>query len=102
MPGPPATALHGDDARYRRGCRCTDCRIAHAEESARWKQERRYGDGAPMGPQVRSQILASLRATRSVVATAKELGLTHQAIYGACQAIPEFGEHVDELTQAED
>lgn len=101
MPGPTPTAQHGDDARYRRGCRCTDCRIAHAEESARWKFERRFGDGAPMGPQARSRILTSLRQTHSVIATAKALGLTHQSIYGACQAIPEFGEQVDELTRVE-
>jgi hypothetical protein len=100
VPGPPATAQHGDTARYRSGCRCTDCRIAHAEESALWKFERRYGDGAPMGPAVRSRVLTSLRETKSVIATAKALGLTHQAIYGACKAIPEFGDQVDELTRA--
>lgn len=102
MPGLPVTAQHGDPSRYRRGCRCTDCRIGHAEDTARWKHERLYGDGAPMGPKVRAQILASLRTTRSVIATAKTLGLTHQAIYGACKAIPEFGDQVDELTRAVD
>ena len=101
MPGPPATAEHGDPARYRRGCRCTDCRIAHAEESARWKFERRFGDGAPMGPAVRSRILTFLCETCSVIDTAKAFGLTHQSIYGACQAIPAFGEQVDELTRVE-
>jgi len=99
MSGPPATAQHGDPARYRRGCRCTDCRIAHAEESARWKFEKRFGDKGPMGPKVRAEILVSLRTTKSVRDTAAALGLTHQAIYGACQAIPEFGDQVDELTR---
>lgn len=102
MPGPPSTAQHGNDARYRRGCRCTDCRIAHAEVSAAWKFERRYGDGAPLGPSVRSRILASLRKTKSVPVTAKAMGLTHQAVYAACKAIPEFGDKVDELMRAQD
>jgi hypothetical protein len=55
-----------------------------------------------MGPKVRSKILTSLRTTRSVIATAKALGLTHQAIYGACKAIPDFGDRVNELTRAKD
>lgn len=102
MPGPAPTAGHGDDARYRRGCRCTGCRIAHAVESTRWRHERRYGDGAPMGPEVRSRILTSLLTTRSVIVTAKAVGVTHQAIYAACVALPQFGEQVDELTRAEE
>jgi 1,6-anhydro-N-acetylmuramate kinase len=102
MPGPVPSAAHGTDSRYGSGCRCTDCRTAHAEASAAWKFERRFGDGAPMGPKVRSRILTSLRKTRSVIATAKALELTHQSIYGACAAIPEFGEQVDELTRARD
>jgi transposase-like protein len=101
-PGPPPTAEHGTDSRYRYGCRCTDCRIAHAEESARWKRERTFGPGAPMGPDVRREILRLLKTNRSVIATAKELGITHQKIYGACKALPEFGERVDELTRAAD
>lgn len=102
MPGPPATAQHGTDSRYRYGCRCSDCREAHADASARWKFEKRYGDGAPLGPKVRARILTSLRTTRSVPTTAKKLGLTHQAIYGAALAIPEFGDQVAELTAPED
>lgn len=102
MPGPAPTAQHGDDARYRSGCRCTECRIAHAEESKRWKHELKYGDSGPMGPAVRDKILRLLATNRSVIATAKALDLTHQAIYGACQAIPEFGDQVDELTAPRD
>jgi hypothetical protein len=100
MPGPAATAQHGDDARYRAGCRCTDCRIAHTEVSRRWKHEQRYGPGAPLGPEVRAKILQLLKKNRSVIATAKALDLTHQSIYGACKALPDFGEQVDELTRA--
>lgn len=99
-PGPTASAPHGSDSRYSYGCRCTDCRIAHAEESVRWKHERLYGDGAPMGSKVRAEILRLLATNRSVMATAKALGITHQKIYGACKALPEFGEQVDELTRA--
>lgn len=102
MPGPTASAEHGTDTRYGYGCRCADCRIAHADVSREWKFQRRYGDGASMGPAVRSRVLTSLRTTRSVPDTAKALGLTHQAIYAACGAIPEFGDQVDELTRAKD
>jgi hypothetical protein len=99
--GRPSTARHGDDSRYRAGCRCTDCRIAHSEESLRWKHEARYGPGAPFGPDVRAEILRLLKRNRSVITTAKALNLTHQSIYGACKALPEFGEQVDELTRVE-
>lgn len=98
-PGRPATAQHGDDARYRAGCRCTDCRIAHNEVSQEWKRERNFGPGGPMGPEVREKVLRVLKKNHSVIATAKELGITHQKIYGACKALPEFGDQVDELTR---
>ncbi len=98
MPGPPPTAEHGDPARYHYGCRCTDCRAAHAEESKEWKHQLRYGRGAPMGPEVRAKIIRLLKQNRSVIATAQALGIPHQRIYGACQALPDFGAQVAELT----
>jgi len=100
--GRPATADHGSDSRYSYGCRCTDCREAHTVESERWKHERRYGSGGPLGPDVRTEILRLLKRNRSVMATAAALGFTHQAIYGACKALPDFAEQVDEATRAPD
>lgn len=95
------TADHGD-SRYRSGCRCQACRDGHAVASHDWKWERRYGDGAPMGPKTRKQILSSLKRTGNVMATARELGLTHQSIYRAGSAVPGFGDLIAKLTAPRD
>lgn len=96
------TAPHGHDSRYRAGCRCAECRAAHAEESKTRRQEKTYGKGGPMGPEMRRRILTSLAKTGNVVATASKLGITWQSIHRAAKALPEFGERVDELTAAQD
>jgi hypothetical protein len=98
MPGPTPTAEHGTTSRYRYGCRCSECRDAHSEASLRLKRDHRYGEDGPMGPKVRKQILRALKRTRSVPRTAEQLGMTHQAIYGACVAVPDFAEQVRLLT----
>lgn len=89
--------MHGTATGYRYGCRCDACRTYHSQES----QERRwmvtFGPGGPMGPQVRGRILLSLERTGNVKATADEVGVTHQAIYGACAAVPGFGTLVRDL-----
>lgn len=102
MPGPPPTAQHGSGSRYRYGCRCAECRAAHTEESAHWRYERDFGTGAPRGPEWRREVLRSLKTTGSVITTAKTLGVTHQAIYGAALAVPEFGEQLEKLTAPRD
>ena len=90
---------HWTDTQYSYGCRCSACREAHAEVSRKWKWERTYGKNGPMGPEVRSKILGSLRRTRNVVETAREVGVSHQAIYRAVSAVPGFGDLVAELTR---
>lgn len=99
MPGGrPQTAPHGTDSRYGNGCRCPDCREAHAEVSSQWRFEREFGEGAPRGPKWRRDVLRSLAKTRNVIETARELETTHQAIYAAARAVDEFGEQVTKLT----
>lgn len=100
--GRPSTADHGSTSRYRAGCRCPLCRAAHAAEKQQYAVQRNYGVGSPMGPQVRRSVLRSLRAGLTVAQAAAENGVTHQMVYGACKAVPEFGEQVDELTRATD
>lgn len=95
------TAGHGD-SRYRSGCRCQVCRDDHADASRAWKWERAYGEGAPMGPKVRKRILSSLKRTGNVMETARELELTHQAIYRAAKTVPGFGDLIAELTAPRD
>jgi hypothetical protein len=101
MPGPQQTAGHGTPTCYRRGCRQAECRAAHGEESQRLRREKQYGDGGPMGPKVRRDVLQSLKHTKSVMETAMALGLTPQAIYAAAKIVPEFGEEVFTLTAAQ-
>lgn len=102
MAGWNSTAPHGSPSRYRSGCRCSECRVAHNEDTTAFRDNRKYGPGGPRGPQWRKQVLESLAKTGSVIDTAKELGVSHQAIYGAAVAIAEFGEKVDQLMQAQD
>jgi len=89
--------MHGTATGWRYGCRCDDCRQQHSRDS----QERRwmavYGPGGRMGPKVRERILGSLEQTGNVKATADEVGVTHQAIYRACSAVPGFGTLVRKL-----
>lgn len=97
-------AEHGTDSRYSygengEGCRCQPCREAHAEVCKRWKWERTYGDDGPMGPKVRKKILASLKVTGNVKATAEAVGVTYQAIYRAAKSVPGFGELVAERVE---
>jgi hypothetical protein len=96
--GRPRTAGHGTDSRYGAGCRCGPCRAAHAEASTAYKRDQRYGPGGASGPEVRARILALLEAGRTVAQAACELGITHQQIYGAAQALPDFGARIAELT----
>jgi hypothetical protein len=37
----PSTAEHGTATRYRRGCRCIDCRVAKTESQKRWRNRKR-------------------------------------------------------------
>jgi len=101
---PPKGSISTDhgDSRYRAGCRCAVCREDHAEVSRAWKWERVYGEGGPMGPKVRRKILTSLKRTGNVVETAREVDVTHQAIYRAAKAVPGFGDVLAELTQPRD
>jgi hypothetical protein len=94
-------AGHGD-SRYRAGCRCGICREDHADVSRAWKWEQTYGEGGPMGPKIRGRILASLKRTRNVVETAREVDVTYQAIYRAAKAVPGFGDLIDNLTTPRD
>lgn len=93
-----AEDMHGGATAYRCGCRCAECRRFHAKESQQYKWMLRFGPGAPMGPEVRERILEALRRTGSVMDAAAEIGVKHQAIYGAARAVPGFGILVDELT----
>ncbi len=101
MPGPAPTAEHGSAAKYRSGCRCTPCRGAHAKEHQA-KRDTRFEPGAPMGPEVRGRILELIAGGSTVKAAAAELGLTHQAVYGAAKALPAFGEQINRLTISKD
>lgn len=92
--------MHGGPTAYRYGCRCTDCRRFHSEQSGEYKWMLRFGPEGPMGPEVRERILDALRRTGSVTKAAVEVGVKHQAIYGAARAVPGFGILVNELTRA--
>lgn len=94
--------MHGGHTAYRNGCRCDKCRRFHSEQSQEYNWMRRFGPGAPMGPEVRGSILSALRRTGNVVAAAAEVGVEHQAVYGAVKAVPGFGTLVDQLTRAHD
>jgi hypothetical protein len=83
---------------YRLGCRCADCRKGKADDTRARRHEALYGDGGPMGPKVRKGLLAALRRGESVVTAATALGISHQQVYAAARAVPEFGAKIDELT----
>lgn len=100
--GRPSSAEHPSATHYRNGCRCVGCRTAHADAKAQRTLETRYGADGPMGPEVRRDVVKRLRSGLTVAQAAAELNVSHQLIYAACKAIPEFSEQVDELTRARD
>jgi hypothetical protein len=53
-----------------------------------------------MSPAVRAEILQLLGEGHSVKAAAVAVGTTHQAVYGAAKALPEFGRAIERLTAA--
>ncbi len=36
----PRASMHGSNAAYRKGCRCSECRSGHAAANARWRENR--------------------------------------------------------------
>lgn len=75
----PRTADHGTPARWRTGCRCSDCLAAHNAES---RDLRRHAADRALPPAARRRILAAVRRGRSMTQAADAAGVTAQAIWG--------------------
>ncbi len=83
---------------YRRGCRCSACREAKADETRQRRHQRLYGQDGVFGPAVQRQIIRLVMRGASVMDAAAEAGVTHQRVYRAAQELPEFGRQLNEAT----
>ena len=84
-------AEHGTTSRYRHGCRCWECRQVHTDDTIEWRRGRLYGPDGPVSPTVRARIIAAVRHGATVGQAATGVGLSHQRVYAAVRALPEFG-----------
>jgi len=91
---------HGTAAGYRyHRCRCPDCREYHRAEMAALRHAKLYGDGGPMSPAVRGRILDAVVGGASVLAAAAAVGVSHQRVYAAARALPDFGVDLNAATR---
>jgi hypothetical protein len=82
-------------AGYRAGCPCSVCRSSRAEAAAAKRHTERYGPTGPLNATVRRRVLQLVRSGHTVQVAAERVGVSHQAIYGAARALPQFGSQLD-------
>lgn len=87
---------HGSPERYRAGCDCDACRLAHDEESKNLRRERSL---ARIGP-YRDQIIEILSSGGAYADVEQETGLTPQAINGVARFDEEWRKRVDDALMA--
>ncbi len=102
MPGGrPREDRRGESCYVNNRCEHPECLAAFAAAQRARNHARRYGPGKPCGPEWQQRVLADLSTTRSIRATATNLGTSWQAIQGASQSLPDtFGAEVERILSA--
>lgn len=82
---------HGTASRWRVGCRCDLCRVAHSEDTTERRRVKRLALLAPH----RSTILRRLAAGNTLDDACRGTNLTPHAIYGFARLSPEWRAEMD-------
>lgn len=94
--GPPRTAGHGSEARWRTGCRCGECRVAHLAAQAELKARRGAALWAEKGPPL-CGLLASGVSYRAAL---EQVGATSQSVTAQRARDEAFSRRVDAALMA--
>jgi hypothetical protein len=92
------TARHGTSAGWHTGCRCTQCRAAHAETQKAFGKARAQ-TRLPVEP--RQQLLDGIYAGQPFRTTLRNLGLTPNQVWGLTRTVEEWSTTLETaLTEA--